>query len=249
MRITVLGSGACLPSKERGAAAYCVALEQFTLLVDCGSGATRQMARAGLDFRAIDMVCLSHVHPDHAGDLAILVQALKVSPERRKELVVGGDRRIGAFYRQVVTEMVGSVGNFTVRVVDLEKGFEGPQVRIATMRVPHSAPALALRLTTEKGLSVVFTGDTGWTDDLVAFCRGADLLVADSSTAEGPPLSGHMTGEQCGRLAALAGVGRLLLSHFYPATDPQQCAAACRRHYDGPVVLAEDLLVVTMKAS
>ncbi len=246
MRITVLGSGTCLPNEARGAAAYAVATGQELLLVDCGSGATRQMARAGIDFCAIGMVCLSHVHPDHAGDLPILVQALEVSQERREELVVGGDRRIGAFYRQVVTEMVGSVGGFPVRVVDLEKGFQGRGVRIETMRVPHSVPALALRLTTEAGISVAFTGDAGWSDDLVAFCRGADLLVGDASTAEGEPLPGHMTGEECGRLAAMAQVGRVLLSHFYPATDPQRCAAACSRHYGGPVVVAEDLLVLTV---
>ncbi len=245
MHITILGSGSCIPTVERNAAGFLLEVADFHILVDCGSGTVRQLARAGLDYRQIDMVCLSHVHPDHAGDLAGLVQALKVTPERNKELIVGGDRRIGAFYRQVVTEMVGTVGNFPVRVVDLEKGFQGPGFSLETIRVPHGIAALALRVATARG-TVVFTGDSAWSEELVAFCRNADLVVADCSTADEPALPGHMTAGECGRLASEAGVGRLVLSHFYPATDPAACEAACRRFYTGPLIVAEDFLRLSL---
>jgi ribonuclease BN (tRNA processing enzyme) len=45
-----------------------------------------------------------------------------------------------------------------------------------------------------------------------------------------------------GRMAAEAGARRLMLTHFYPDCEDVDLAAQCRRTYEGPVILARDLM-------
>ena len=59
-------------------------------------------------------------------------------------------------------------------------------------------------------------------------------------------LSHHTTAEDAGRVAAAAGVGMLVLSHLVPAEDPaitdEMWISAARRHFDGRIVVAKDLM-------
>lgn len=117
--------------------------------------------------------------------------------------------------------------------------------------------------------SVVFTGDTGPSAAVEGLARGADVLVSEiididaiiaglkrrqqATGVDQQPLIDHMveehlTPENVGRLAAAAGVGTLVLTHF--ATPPGQegfdqaaMLAAIRKHYSGRIVFGEDLAV------
>jgi len=56
-------------------------------------------------------------------------------------------------------------------------------------------------------------------------------------------VAGHLSAGECGRVAAGAGVAKVVLTHFYPISGPdEQRAQECRRWYDGAIVLAEDLM-------
>jgi ribonuclease BN (tRNA processing enzyme) len=87
----------------------------------------------------------------------------------------------------------------------------------------------AVRLTAG-GRSLVYTGDTGPSADVVELARGADLLLAEAAHAEGPDLPPglHLTGRQAGEHAAAAGVGRLLITHVPPWIDADAQLAAAR---------------------
>ncbi len=100
----------------------------------------------------------------------------------------------------------------------------------------HAAPALAYRFDTPDG-SVVFSGDTTVTDNLIALAHGADILVhhvADLGYLERHGWSGaalrHMAGlhtnvTEVGGVAERAGVGELILTHYLPA-EPGAVSAA-----------------------
>jgi ribonuclease BN (tRNA processing enzyme) len=115
--------------------------------------------------------------------------------------------------------------------------------------------------------AIVFTGDTGPSRAVEQLAKGADVLVSEVidlpalvvsirrrgvlSEAAMAPLIAHMaeehlTPENVGRLAAAAGVGRVILTHF--ATPPgietfdrAAMLAEIRKHYAGPVDFGEDL--------
>lgn len=98
-----------------------------------------------------------------------------------------------------------------------------------------------------QGVAVVM--DTAPCAAAVRLARGVDLLLVESTyldaDADLAEQHLHLTAGQAGRLAAEAGVRQLVLTHFsrrYP--DPQAFVHEARRHFDGPVVAAADLMRV-----
>jgi len=82
---------------------------------------------------------------------------------------------------------------------------------------------------------------------VVDLARGADLLLAEASFIDQVPEDSRHTlssADQQGRQAAEAGVGRLLLTHLLPGTDPDAARAAAERGYRGEVGVATPGLVV-----
>ncbi|MFN3474293.1 MAG: MBL fold metallo-hydrolase [Blastomonas sp.] len=117
------------------------------------------------------------------------------------------------------------------------------------------------------GRSIVYTGDTGPSAAVEKLAKGADLLVSEMIDMAGtmanvarnspgmPPeakqrleqhlSTHHLTPDAVGQLAARAGVKALAITHFAAGTpDPERTkgyVAQIRRHYSGPVTLANDL--------
>ena len=97
--------------------------------------------------------------------------------------------------------------------------------------------------------SIVISGDTAPSDELIALARGADVLVHEAmfpagvdrlvatvpnaATLKQSILSHHTSAEDAGRVAQAAGVKTLVLSHFVPADDPgDHRADVARRRQD-----------------
>ncbi|MET9514381.1 MBL fold metallo-hydrolase [Streptomyces sp. NPDC002994] len=140
--------------------------------------------------------------------------------------------------------------------------WEDGDVRVTATLVDHhpTAPAFAYRFDTPDG-SVVFSGDTGVSENLIDLARGADYLVhevidpefVDRLVGTLPPetggplrehlLAAHTTIEQVGRdVAEPAGVKNLVLNHLVPGNNPAERWRAAQRGYSGRIVVGEDLL-------
>ncbi|GII83116.1 ribonuclease Z [Sphaerisporangium siamense] len=97
-----------------------------------------------------------------------------------------------------------------------------------------------------RGQRFAFVMDTRLCDGVYALADGADLLVIESTFLEEDARMahefGHLTAGQAARVARECGVRRLVLTHFSQRyTDPSAFAAEARRHYEGEIVVAEDL--------
>lgn len=95
------------------------------------------------------------------------------------------------------------------------------------------------------GQSFAYVLDTAWCDGALELAAGVDLLLCESTFLAGDAdlaeEYGHLTAQQAGRLAAAAGVRRLVLTHFsLRYGDVQAFADEARREFDD-VVLANDL--------
>lgn len=142
--------------------------------------------------------------------------------------------------------------------------YEDDRVKVTTILVQHAPifPALAYRFDTDDG-SVVFSGDTGPTDNLVRLAQGADVLVHEVISKEWvdqefphPRTPGQEAGIQhllgahteagtVGSIAERAAVGTLVLNHFVPQTWPaQKWKKAARQGFSGQVIVGEDLMEV-----
>lgn len=138
--------------------------------------------------------------------------------------------------------------------------FEDDRVRVSATLVQHAPvfPALAFRFDTDDG-SIVFSGDTGPSENLVDLATDADVLVheviagewvaAGFPTPRGPvdeAIYQHLTGqhtlvEDVGPIAERAGVRTLVLNHFVPATWPEERWEDARKGFSGRLVVGADL--------
>ncbi len=248
--VTVLGSGTCVPSLTRSACALLMTAGTSKLMFDVGPGSMRRLLEAGVRVQEISHLCVTHFHPDHTGELAPLIFANKYPDAslRREPLTILG----GPGFIDFMTRLEGVYGHWirleggALELVEAAAGerwhYAADDWRLETMPVRHNPESVAYRLTAGDGAAVVYSGDTDYSENLVALARDADLLICEAARPDEHPVAGHLTPSMAGRMAAEAGARRLMLTHFYPDCEDVDLAAQCRRTYDGPVILARDLM-------
>lgn len=89
LQVTVLGSGASLPTLQRQTTAVTVQREGDLYLFDCGEGTQLQWRRAGLRFSKLRAICISHLHGDHVNGLVGLLQTLSLNGREEGLEVIG----------------------------------------------------------------------------------------------------------------------------------------------------------------
>lgn len=254
MKITILGSGTCVPSLQRRPSAAMVTHGDLHILVDCGPGTMHRMLEAGVTIFEIDAVCLTHFHPDHSGELAAFLFARKYSPSstRKSALKLVGGPGLKAFYQRLKA-VYGQWLDSEDHPVELaEQHPIGTSVlqlgttQLATGEVAHNPESVALRITDANGASLVYSGDTDMSESLVNFATGADLLVCEAAMPDGQKVAGHLTPSLAGDIAARARVRKLMLTHFYPPCDEVDMVAQCRQTWSGELHLASDLMSLSI---
>jgi len=208
-------------------------------VLDFGSGAMNRL-QSHLDPADVDLIAISHVHPDHCVDLFALRVYMVWGPGVGKTIPVFGP----AALRQLVIDFAGEIGwddAFDFRPMDRPAGRQnlGEGLILSWREVPHGPPTFALRLDWQ-GSSICFGADCGPNDAIVEFGDGVDVLVLECSFGTQPMVDGvgHLNAEEVGRIAAAAKPGRLLVTHCYPEHDEQAVQEGIARHYDGPAAFA-----------
>ncbi len=223
-----------------------MARKENLLLVDGGSGSLSRLARLGLDYRRIGAALFTHCHADHTLDLVSLLHALSFTPGYVHETPL---RLIGPTgFSEFVDRLLAAYPSLGERSYAMELSEVGDGalidldwVGVAAAEVPHgNVRANAYRVAWGDG-AAVFSGDCSPSLALAELARGADLLVSEASftcaTAGGGP---HMTAGEAGHLAQTAGVGTLVLTHFYPGASETDVRSACAREFGGQLILGRD---------
>jgi ribonuclease BN (tRNA processing enzyme) len=245
MELIIIGSGTGVPSLRRGSPCLAVRAAGRVVLLDLGAGSLRAMLQWGLNFNQIDILALSHCHPDHVGDLVPFLFATRYGlGYTRKEAFwllaargfAGFHARLQGAFGDWVTPPEGlmKIQELSPEGVD-EVQWEGLTIKSAPTN--HTESSLAYRLESG-GRSLVYSGDTDESDSLVALAQGVDLLVLEAAMPIKVP--GHLTPAAAGRLAARAGARRLLLTHFYPPCDEVDVVALAAQEFSGEIIRGED---------
>jgi ribonuclease BN (tRNA processing enzyme) len=117
----------------------------------------------------------------------------------------------------------------------------GPFLRIEAGLTGHTGTSVCYRLTDERGAVLFYSGDTDYNEELLPLMQGADLALLECSMPDERKVEGHLTPRLAGRLARMAEVKRLVLTHFYREVIGEPIVERVREEYAGPVELAEDL--------
>jgi len=248
--VTILGSGTCVPSLQRGACAVLIKTGTTRLLFDSGPGTMRRLLEAGTTIFDLNYLCYSHFHPDHSAELVPLLFATKYPDGNRRQspLTILAGRGLADFFGGLKAvygswiELAPGLLKFLEfdNTASDSKKFSG--FAIETAPVEHNPESVAYRITSAGGSSVVYSGDTDFSENLIELAKDADLLICESAMPDSLQVKGHLTPSMAGEIATRAGVRKLVLTHFYPDCENVDITQQCRQTYRGPLALAEDLM-------
>ena len=278
-RLILLGTGGGpRPRTANSAAAQVLVSGGMAYVVDCGDGVGRQLVSAGIPLATLRHVFITHQHSDHNADYGNLVLLAWTAGLRTRVDTWGPpplERMTRLFFEMNQNDIDTRISNEgRVPLIPLVSAHElrtggavmsDEQMRVTAALVDHPpmVPAFAYRFDA-RDRSIVISGDTAPSRNLVKLAAGADVLVhsvmypaaIDRLVAKVPnaaalkdSILAHQTSaEDAGRIAQQAGVRTLVLSHFVPPDDPEvtepMWAAAARRHFRGTVIVGRDLLEV-----
>lgn len=269
IHLQVLGSGGPELGDQRASSGYLVWQDgKARVLVDMGAGSLLRFEQAGARIEDLEAILLTHLHVDHSADLPALIKASFFS-DRRRDLTVYGptgnhlmpatDRFLQALFgsnqgafRYLSSYLTGE-DDYRLHAVDvpvedkeIRQVFELTGLHFGAVPVHHGPiPALAWRVDVA-GKSLVFSGDmNGDNHTLEGLANGADLLLAHHAIPEGAKgvaRNLHMPPSVIGRIAGLAQVKQLVLSHRMRRTlgKEKESERIIREHYAGPLAFAED---------
>lgn len=235
LRIKVLGSEPAWPSAMRACTGFLVETEGTIVLIDCGTGVFERL-RATLPPEDVSAVVISHLHFDHFADLIPFRYYLSYEAESRSFPELHLPPNATETLRKVVEPVDPSpdffTGVFETSEYDPEKELLIGDLSISFHKTRHPVETFAMRLSSG-GETVVFSADTGWLTSLADFAGGADLFICEATWANGegnPDI--HLSAPEAGRLAKMAGVRKLALTHV-AETRAKDAVRAAQKEFGG----------------
>jgi ribonuclease BN (tRNA processing enzyme) len=247
MKLTVLGTSAAFAGKNDGCSSYLFTCDGRNYLIDAGPGCV-SMLQNYISYKDLDAILLSHLHADHVSDIYTLRYAVFVAQRdglMRPKFPIympTNPKDTFKFIRSNIKE------EFSITEINenLELNLNGMKARF--LSTDHSVSAFAMRFEYKES-TLVYTTDTGFFDDLVPFCRGADILLSEATLQEKDvelASLGHMTAQIAGDLAKRAGVKKLVLTHLWPEYDKRISLQEAKNTFSGEIVIAERGLMLVL---
>jgi ribonuclease Z len=164
--------------------------------------------------------------------------------------------------RDLVEKLPPKGAEIEVHIVGEGAVYKDNDVTITAFAVDHRPvePAFGYRFESG-GKIVVISGDTAPSDNLVKFAHGADILVheaympgyfakvgsaeinrGDSAEVTRRLSRYHTDAEQVGRIAAAAGVKKLVLTHLIPPEDGDKMRELAAKNFSGDIIVGKDLM-------
>lgn len=270
--------GPPLSRSGRSNAATVLRIKGVSYVVDCGYGVSRQLISAGFSPGETRAIFITHLHSDHTLEYGGLLYNAWLSPKPPRIDAygpIGLDGMTKAFmaYQQIdidtrivdegMQDLRGMVAVHELAEPGLVMQNADVRVTCCLVRHPPLKQSFAYRFDSSDR-SVVISGDTAYAPELARFAAGANVLIHEALYLPGIDaitkratnatrlrehiLASHSSTEDVGRIAAEAGVKKLVLSHLIPGDDPsitdEQWLEGVRRHFHGELVVGRDLMEV-----
>lgn len=244
LKLTIIGCWGGYPKVNEASSGYLLEHEGFHLLIDCGSGVLARLQNSIMP-EELDAVILSHYHADHIADIGVLQHARLIQGFLGKQtpnLPIYGHamdkQEFSNLTYKEITKGVAYDSNINLTV--------GP-FSISFLRTAHPVPCFAMRVEAD-GKVLVYTADTSFKEELIAFSQHADLLLCECNlygdqNGKGP---GHMTSIDAGMLAQRAGVKQLILTHLPHFGRLEQLEEEASQYYTGHIQLASGEMVLNI---
>jgi ribonuclease BN (tRNA processing enzyme) len=242
IEIRFLGSGDAFGSGGRFHTCLQVTAGTDQFLIDCGASSLIAMRRFAVDPNGIGLILLSHLHGDHFGGIPFFLLDARFISKRTRPLVIAGPpgtrKRLTEAMEVLFPGSAAVAPVFPLQTVELDPGqarqFGAVTVTPYLVRHASGAPPLALRIQCA-GKVFTFSGDTEWTETLVAAARGADLLIAECNAFD-TKVRFHMDLRTLLAHRQELEVKRLIVTHLGPEMLAHLDALPCEYAEDGKIV-------------
>lgn len=257
-----------------------VMVNDTPFVIDCGMGVSRQLIGAGVPLSSVKYVFISHHHSDHNleyGNLFYNAWTAGLSTPIHSFGPKGIEAMTRSFWelnKFDVETRIEDEGRPDPRPLLIAKDItedgvvlETADVKVTAFRTPHPpiVDNFAYKFETPDG-TVVFSSDTAYNPKLAEFAHGADVLVHEvlyvpavdrlvatirnGTTIKKHLMDSHTATEDVGRVAALAEVKVLVLSHLVPGDDPsvtdENWMEGVRKNFSGRIIVAKDLMQLAL---
>ena len=271
LKVTLLGTGAPRPVMERFGPSILVEAGKEKLLFDCGRGATQRLFQLKAPFDDLTALFLTHLHSDHIVGISDLYLTgwilgrstpLRVwGPAGTADMMSHLEQayQFDIHMRRDVDEMLPAQGVVVV-AKDIEQGvvYQNGGLKVTAFTVDHAPikPAFGYRID-YGGHSVVLSGDTRYSENLIHFAQGADVLIHEVIDPEAfrggnavfnpertqKVIAHHTTAEQAGTIFSQVKPRLAVYSHIVPP-NAANLVAQTRKTYSGPLEVGEDLMSI-----
>jgi len=267
-KVILLGTGNPNADAERSGSATAIVVNGAIYLVDCGPGIVRRAAAAKLPMEELKRVFITHLHSDHTAGLSDLILTPWVL-ERTSPLEAYGppglkkmSKHIVAAYQEDIKMRVQGLEGanptgYKVNAHEIQPGvvYKDANVTVKAFLVPHGSWKYAFGYRFEtKDRTIVISGDTTFTRDMIEQARGVDLLIHEvycEAALAARELKWqkyhstfHTASRDLARIAAEAKPKLLVLHHaLWWKSSEEQLLKEIREIYKGPIALGNDLQV------
>jgi ribonuclease Z len=249
IRMIILGSSSAVPDESHLNTHLVVVAQKRMVMIDCSGTPILRLKEAGLDYRRLTDVLITHFHPDHVSGVPqflmnlwllgrkdpLHLYGLDHAIERTKKLLDLFDWQTWpGFYPVVFHRLPEEEMNFLL---------ETEEMRIFSSPVRHIIPTVGLRIESVlTGGSIAYSSDTEPCSQVVGLANKSDVLIHEATGAG----FGHSSAEQAGEIAQQAEAARLVLIHYdaIKQNDSALLVDEARSRFHGPVELASDLMQI-----
>jgi ribonuclease Z len=274
IKVTLLGTGCPPPVMNRFGPSTLVEAGGQKFVFDAGRGALQRLTQLQVRWQDVQGVFLTHLHSDHVvGFPDLWLTGWLVGAGRNVPLQVWGPRGT----RKMMSHLEQAY-EFDIRIrlyddraapdgivilaEDISEGvvYDKGGVKITAFEVDHTPvkPAFGYRID-YAGHSVVLSGDTRVSENLIRYAQEVDVLVHEVAAPETFQRAGsaperaksviahHTTAEQAGEVFARTKPKLAVYSHIVlPTATEQDLIPPTRKTYAGPLELGEDLMVIAV---
>jgi len=224
MQVQFVGSGDAFGSGGRFNTCLHLRGAAVNALIDCGASSLPALKRIGTDRNAIDTILVTHFHGDHFAGVPFFVLDAHFVSRRERPLTIAGPPGLEGWYARVFeATFPGAAGNrlrFPLTFHEVEPGRTDGigAMQVTPFHVAHddrAGPCLAYRIEAENRV-IAYSGDTEWTEALIAAGRGADLFICECYVRD-KPVRAHLSLVELERELPRIGAKRVILTHMSDA--------------------------------
>ena len=273
MELTLLGTGCPSVDHKRFGPSNLISTKTAKILVDCGSGITQRLHELKVSSADIDALLFTHLHSDHAVDLYQLIISSWHS-YRIKPWKIYGPKGTKKFVNKIMDawaderklrisyEARASVKAFDIDVVEFKSlgNLKIKDIKIKYFEVDHKPVKYAYGFSfTNKNKKLTISGDTKPCENLMKYAQKSDVLLHEvfiegeikeinkmrTQKTLHNVQSYHTTSSEVGKVAFIAQVKNLVLTHFVPTRfNKRNLKKVVKKDFGKDPIIGEDLMII-----